>query len=779
MRIEEACVDRDKFHYSTTRIMGMTAERLCGQWAAAFGCFLAWETRHVSIPALNDSQYIGMSVYNVVIMCVCGAAVSFIIKDRPTQSFVIIGLFIVFCTTITLCLVFVPKIIQLKRNPKGDESRVRATLRQSTKKTTKFEFAAQRERMKATSEENRRLRGFLEQRACELDQLLDQLGDDLAKDDLRHRSSSLLHRKVMELKATGDSPGKLSVRSCNPSEMECLSTYSECSAATSTLFMSGEWSPGTGLFKTRGRGSRSGTESIEMAGVSRYPGRKQSITIPPPAEEELSQDDPFGGVYLGPSDSPEEKPAGPPSRDYASPENNGERQPLVANSVTFRVPSHRAGNGTPADPALDSCSASGAQGLMTSFGSVDTNPGNLVCSMNVYMSHGSTARRVPPRSLRLRRHSSPVAAIWTIAESCLEDSTGSPGEGMSGRCDDADQRMECHNTGRKEWKVEKSEGGWATWGEEFDDKLEEGQDASLDVRIRNGVGEATWREGKMPKDFRIRKVREKFPENDREERQPLMEPCFSPNDTPAAFCMTPPENQGLLVTPVTPLVPETEACTYTISSNSEEQSKVNDLFVTHVHRRFMSSPTSEIMDYPTRSGTGANFTENNGTLFSLLNPTAPTSKSPFSSINKSLSSSPILSEQASTNGFDLTSTAQKAWTESMLTWCSENEPFQSSLNTSGIQTTVFPTEPCTAPTQAVCRRSPPLYLQQQSTSPILKPKLQRSSSEPAWPCESTASTNSEGILVLVPTASKPSNGPSSKPRSRRKIRFECDMMENL
>lgn len=25
-----------------------------------FGMFLAWETRHVTIPALNDSKYIGM-----------------------------------------------------------------------------------------------------------------------------------------------------------------------------------------------------------------------------------------------------------------------------------------------------------------------------------------------------------------------------------------------------------------------------------------------------------------------------------------------------------------------------------------------------------------------------------------------------------------------------------------------------------------------------------------------------------------------------------------------
>uniref|UniRef100_T1JBG0 Gamma-aminobutyric acid type B receptor subunit 2 n=1 Tax=Strigamia maritima TaxID=126957 RepID=T1JBG0_STRMM len=47
------------------------------------GCFLAWETRHVSIPALNDSKYIGMSVYNVVIMCVIGGSSS---DDDDTSS---------------------------------------------------------------------------------------------------------------------------------------------------------------------------------------------------------------------------------------------------------------------------------------------------------------------------------------------------------------------------------------------------------------------------------------------------------------------------------------------------------------------------------------------------------------------------------------------------------------------------------------------------------------------------------------------------------------------
>ncbi|ETN77495.1 7 transmembrane receptor [Necator americanus] len=44
------------------------------------GCFLAWETRHVNVPALNDSKYIGMSVYNVVVMSTLGLSISVILQ---------------------------------------------------------------------------------------------------------------------------------------------------------------------------------------------------------------------------------------------------------------------------------------------------------------------------------------------------------------------------------------------------------------------------------------------------------------------------------------------------------------------------------------------------------------------------------------------------------------------------------------------------------------------------------------------------------------------------
>uniref|UniRef100_A0A6I8NAD0 G-protein coupled receptors family 3 profile domain-containing protein n=1 Tax=Ornithorhynchus anatinus TaxID=9258 RepID=A0A6I8NAD0_ORNAN len=99
-----------------------------------FGCFLAWETRNVSIPALNDSKYIGMSVYNVGIMCIIGAAVSFLTRDQPNVQFCIVALVIIFCSTITLCLVFMPKLITLRTNPDAATQNRRFQFTQNQKK---------------------------------------------------------------------------------------------------------------------------------------------------------------------------------------------------------------------------------------------------------------------------------------------------------------------------------------------------------------------------------------------------------------------------------------------------------------------------------------------------------------------------------------------------------------------------------------------------------------------------------------------------------------------
>ena len=77
-----------------------------------FGLFLAWETRNVTIPALNDSKYIGMSVYNVVILSAIGAIVVTALDGTRSfeASYAISSLCLIICTTVTLLLVFVPKV---------------------------------------------------------------------------------------------------------------------------------------------------------------------------------------------------------------------------------------------------------------------------------------------------------------------------------------------------------------------------------------------------------------------------------------------------------------------------------------------------------------------------------------------------------------------------------------------------------------------------------------------------------------------------------------------
>ncbi|XP_030383827.1 gamma-aminobutyric acid type B receptor subunit 1 [Scaptodrosophila lebanonensis] len=74
------------------------------------GVYMAWETRHVKIPALNDSQYIGVSVYSVVITSAIVVVLANLISERVTLAFITITALILASTTATLCLLFIPKL---------------------------------------------------------------------------------------------------------------------------------------------------------------------------------------------------------------------------------------------------------------------------------------------------------------------------------------------------------------------------------------------------------------------------------------------------------------------------------------------------------------------------------------------------------------------------------------------------------------------------------------------------------------------------------------------
>ena len=52
---------------------------------------------------------LGMCVYTVLIISFTGVPVSLVVDD-PNAHFCVIGMFIFFTTTLTLCMVFIPKV---------------------------------------------------------------------------------------------------------------------------------------------------------------------------------------------------------------------------------------------------------------------------------------------------------------------------------------------------------------------------------------------------------------------------------------------------------------------------------------------------------------------------------------------------------------------------------------------------------------------------------------------------------------------------------------------
>ncbi|CAG9833381.1 unnamed protein product [Diabrotica balteata] len=74
-----------------------------------FGLFLAYETRSMKVKQINDSRYVGMSIYNVVILCLITAPVTMVIASQQDASYAFVALAIVFCCFLSMALIFVPK----------------------------------------------------------------------------------------------------------------------------------------------------------------------------------------------------------------------------------------------------------------------------------------------------------------------------------------------------------------------------------------------------------------------------------------------------------------------------------------------------------------------------------------------------------------------------------------------------------------------------------------------------------------------------------------------
>ena len=58
-----------------------------------------------------------MSLYNVVLLSTTTAVVGYFLRDQHERSYILTSIFILFCVTITLCLVFVPKVREVAKDP--------------------------------------------------------------------------------------------------------------------------------------------------------------------------------------------------------------------------------------------------------------------------------------------------------------------------------------------------------------------------------------------------------------------------------------------------------------------------------------------------------------------------------------------------------------------------------------------------------------------------------------------------------------------------------------
>ncbi|XP_071833059.1 gamma-aminobutyric acid type B receptor subunit 2-like [Apostichopus japonicus] len=88
----------------------------------AFGVFIAWQTRDVTILALNDSKGIALCVYNTTVLCGVGVGTAVILADSPTVQNVFLSLIMNFCATFAPIVIFVPKIKFVYHHPHADRN---------------------------------------------------------------------------------------------------------------------------------------------------------------------------------------------------------------------------------------------------------------------------------------------------------------------------------------------------------------------------------------------------------------------------------------------------------------------------------------------------------------------------------------------------------------------------------------------------------------------------------------------------------------------------------
>lgn len=76
-----------------------------------YGIYLAWIIRNINVPSMNDSKYLLLSTYTIIVSGLGSLTLIQLLRDWPdvVQTFFTIGVVLATCTT--QCLLFIPKVI--------------------------------------------------------------------------------------------------------------------------------------------------------------------------------------------------------------------------------------------------------------------------------------------------------------------------------------------------------------------------------------------------------------------------------------------------------------------------------------------------------------------------------------------------------------------------------------------------------------------------------------------------------------------------------------------
>ncbi|KAI8518235.1 Gamma-aminobutyric acid type B receptor subunit 1 [Branchiostoma belcheri] len=165
-----------------------------------FGVFLAYETRDVNIKDINDTRYVGMSIYNIVVLCLITAPVTILISSQQDATFAFTSLAILFCTVITLGLIFIPKIMNYKQKSIEETSQPL-----QTPGVTQEE----EEKQKRLQEENDTMKKQISQKEERIRELQKSL-KELLKEGQKMTTTFLAPPGVGRLRSSGNNVGRFS-----------------------------------------------------------------------------------------------------------------------------------------------------------------------------------------------------------------------------------------------------------------------------------------------------------------------------------------------------------------------------------------------------------------------------------------------------------------------------------------------------------------------------------------------------------------------------------------